>query len=105
MLDFYFLCSLCCSHRSLVPDDADSLVTYPPPPLLPSHPKVVMGGEADAADKFIPFTVIKDPSPDSPLMQVIGATGVMNTKLLQPNMAVGARAPSPVGGLYASRLP
>lgn len=32
--------------------------------------KVVLGGESDAADKFIPFTVIKDPSPDSPLMQV-----------------------------------
>eukprot|EP00752_Nemacystus_decipiens_P014781 g13160.t1 len=30
---------------------------------------VVLGGDADAEDKFIPFTVVKDPSLDSPLMQ------------------------------------
>eukprot|EP00752_Nemacystus_decipiens_P014785 g13163.t1 len=39
--------------------------------LLEGHGGEVVfgGGKADAADKFIPFTVIKDPSPDSPLMQ------------------------------------
>lgn len=45
-----------------------------PPPR--SHEKVVLGGAAgaDTEDKFLPFTVIKDPSPDSPLMQVTSLT-------------------------------
>lgn len=48
---------------------ADYLPMYPPAP-TPSI-KVVLTGEADATDRFLPFTVIKDPSPDSPVMQVM----------------------------------
>lgn len=40
---------------------------------------MILGGEADAEDKFIPFTVVVDPSPDSAVMQVTSATSARRT--------------------------